>query len=162
MGVSLPGEGGGRGKSLAADLNLVPFIDLLSSLITFLLATAVWVQMSALDVEQAIRSPDQAPPEPDDKTPTPLLTVQIRSDGVAIFRGDISKGKDFPLAGKDYDWSSVASEMKLDRELLPDEKQVTIFTEDGVHYEHMIRALDLSRISGYEKTLLAGGPPKGK
>lgn len=147
---------------MSADLNLVPFIDLLSSCITFLLATAVWVQMSALDVEQAIRAPDQAPPPPDDKTPTPLLTIQIRNDGVAIFRGDIAKGKDFPLTGQTYDWKSLEGEMKLDRELLPDEKQVTIFTEDGVHYENMITVLDLSRTAGYEKTLLAGGPPQGK
>jgi biopolymer transport protein TolR len=45
MGVSLPGGGGGgRGKSQNFDLNLVPFIDLLSVLITFLLVTAVWLR----------------------------------------------------------------------------------------------------------------------
>ena len=43
MGVSLPGGGGGgRGRNQNAELNLVPFIDLLSACITFLLATAVW------------------------------------------------------------------------------------------------------------------------
>ena len=41
MGVSLPGAGGGRGKNMNMDLNLVPFIDLLSVCITFLMVTAV-------------------------------------------------------------------------------------------------------------------------
>ena len=46
---------GGRGKKgLNAELNLVPFIDLLSMCICFLLMTAVWVQIGVLDVKQGI------------------------------------------------------------------------------------------------------------
>jgi biopolymer transport protein TolR len=47
------GESGGRRKSLNADVNLVPFIDLLSMCICFLLMTAVWVQIGALQVKQS-------------------------------------------------------------------------------------------------------------
>jgi biopolymer transport protein TolR len=39
---------GGKGNKLNFELNLVPFIDLLSSLVLFLLLSAVWVQMGAL------------------------------------------------------------------------------------------------------------------
>lgn len=45
--------GGGRRKNLDADLNLVPFIDLLSTCICFLLMTAVWMEIGALQVKQA-------------------------------------------------------------------------------------------------------------
>jgi biopolymer transport protein TolR len=44
---------GGRRKSLDAEINLVPFIDLLSMCICFLLITAVWVQIGALQVKQS-------------------------------------------------------------------------------------------------------------
>src|SRR3954468_22863634 len=44
-GVSSPGGDGG----LNVELNLVPFIDLLSSLVLFLLLGAVWVQVAAIN-----------------------------------------------------------------------------------------------------------------
>jgi len=47
------GGGSGRRKSLDAEINLVPFIDLLSMCICFLLMTAVWTQLSAVQVKQA-------------------------------------------------------------------------------------------------------------
>jgi len=45
-------ERGGR-KSLDAEINLVPFIDLLSMCICFLLMTAVWMQIGALQIKQS-------------------------------------------------------------------------------------------------------------
>jgi len=51
MGGAAPVESGKKGKkSLDAELNLVPFIDLLSCLISFLIVTAVWTQIAALKV----------------------------------------------------------------------------------------------------------------
>jgi biopolymer transport protein ExbD len=48
------GQGAGQGKkSLDAELNLVPFIDLLSMCICFLLITAVWIQIGAVQVKQS-------------------------------------------------------------------------------------------------------------
>jgi len=48
-----PASGGGRRKSLDPEINLVPFIDLLSTCICFLLMTAVWMEIGALQVKQA-------------------------------------------------------------------------------------------------------------
>lgn len=52
--ANVGGSGGsGRRKSLDAEINLVPFIDLLSMCICFLLMTAVWTQLSSVQVKQA-------------------------------------------------------------------------------------------------------------
>ena len=40
-------------RTLVTDVNLVPFIDLLSVCICFLLITAVWVQLGILEVKQS-------------------------------------------------------------------------------------------------------------
>ena len=40
-------------RTLVTDVNLVPFIDLLSVCICFLLITAVWVQLGVLEVKQS-------------------------------------------------------------------------------------------------------------
>ena len=46
-------ETGSSGKrSLVTDVNLIPFIDLLSVCICFLLMTAVWVQLGVLEIKQ--------------------------------------------------------------------------------------------------------------
>jgi biopolymer transport protein TolR len=56
--ASLPQSGGK--KSLDAEINLVPFIDLLSMCICFLLITAVWVQLGAMQLKQS-HGTDAAP-----------------------------------------------------------------------------------------------------
>src|SRR2546422_1294720 len=56
-----PHTKGGK-KALDAEINLVPFIDLLSCCISFLLITAVWTQIAGLQV-----SSSGGPPEPQQK-----------------------------------------------------------------------------------------------
>ncbi|MBK7890416.1 MAG: biopolymer transporter ExbD [Bdellovibrionales bacterium] len=47
-------EDSGSGRSTNVDVNLVPFIDLMSVLITFLLITAVWTQVSMIQLGSSI------------------------------------------------------------------------------------------------------------
>jgi biopolymer transport protein TolR len=46
-------SGSGRRKNMDAEINLVSFIDLLSMCICFLLMTAVWLEVGALQVKQS-------------------------------------------------------------------------------------------------------------
>src|SRR5213595_3358618 len=61
MAGASPQEHTGKGgkKPLDAELNLVPFIDLLSCCISFLLITAVWTQIAGLQVASSGGPPDQ-------------------------------------------------------------------------------------------------------
>ncbi len=47
-------SGGSRGRKTNIELNLVPFIDLMSVLITFLLITAVWTQVSMIQIGSSL------------------------------------------------------------------------------------------------------------
>src|ERR1700760_3349841 len=60
MAGAAPQEHTGKGgkKALDAELNLVPFIDLLSCCISFLLITAVWTQIAGLQVASSGGPPD--------------------------------------------------------------------------------------------------------
>jgi biopolymer transport protein TolR len=157
MSVDLPGGGGGgRTRNVAASLNLVPFIDLLSVCITFLMVTAVWTQISAMRVDQAISDPNAQPVE-SDQPPVPPITVHIRADGLWMGR-NIETGKNYPKTGEDYDWFALETDMKADRTTYPDENLLVIVTDDGQNYGDMIKTLDLSRTNGYTQTLLGGGP----
>jgi biopolymer transport protein TolR len=76
----------GRRKSLDAELNLVPFIDLLSMCICFLLMTAVWMEIGGVNVKQLVgtEAPAQASNtyELDVKYVTPqALEVNLKRTG---------------------------------------------------------------------------------
>jgi biopolymer transport protein TolR len=165
MGVSVD-AGGGRGKGMNFDLNLVPFIDLLSVCITFLLATAVWTQIMSLQVDQAISQNPPIDQPPPDVPPTPPLTIHIKADGVWAGRSlewcaDVTKypaGCDYAKVEDAYDWDKLRTDLETDRTTYPEETQVVIVTDDGIEYQHMIAALDMTRELGYDKTLLGGGP----
>src|SRR5512133_58559 len=64
MAVSIDGGRGDRNRPLSAELNLVPYIDLLTCMVAFLLITAVWTQLARLDVAPKTESTivDGAPP----------------------------------------------------------------------------------------------------
>jgi biopolymer transport protein ExbD len=82
--MAFVGENGGPGGSrgLCAEVNLVPFIDLLSMSICFLLMTAVWVQTSALEVRQSHGTESRADHESVELTlgfpHRDVITVDIR------------------------------------------------------------------------------------
>jgi biopolymer transport protein ExbD len=150
MAVTLPGTERGRTRAMGAELNLVPFIDLLSVCITFLLLTAVWTQVEAMPIEQAVGEPPTEPAESE-----PPLTVHLRVDGLWLGR-EPSSGTTLPKAGAGYDWSGLRGVMQADRALHADARDAVLVTDDGVEYQDMIRALDATRTAGYVRTRLGG------
>ena len=168
MGVSVGGGKGGRVRNVNAELNLVPFIDLLSVCIVFLIATAVWIELSSMPVDQALNDPTKEQPPPPPVPPPPPLTVHLRADGVWIGR-KVEEGRNLPIVGEEYDWAMIETEIETDRRTWSEtrregdddvfvEQQVVLVTDDGVEYQYMIHALDLTRKYGYQKSLLGGGP----
>ena len=71
MGFTIDGKGG-RQKPVNAELNLVPYIDLLTCMVAFLLITAVWTQLASLSVSQK-------GPGTDTERPVPFPTRRSRS-----------------------------------------------------------------------------------
>jgi len=74
-------------RSLDAEIILVPFIDLLSMCICFLLITAVWIQVGVLQVKQARGTEGEAVAAPLDlelKFATPTsFEIQFKKNGKA-------------------------------------------------------------------------------
>ena len=80
-GVSVGGGGGGGRKSVDSNINMIPMIDLLLSVIAFLLMTAVWVQTGALQASQprGAPTPDSQPQDQQDQ-----LKIQINPGGLHV------------------------------------------------------------------------------
>lgn len=96
MGASL---GTGDKKSVNVDLNIVPFIDVMSCLTAFLLYAATWTQIAQLPIEPAGRAQD-APVCLDGSCDDPKLSVLL--DGEDIWVG-VSRVNDFTkITGQDW------------------------------------------------------------
>ena len=79
MGVSIDSGGGGRRKDVNAELLLVPYIDLLTCMIAFLLITAVWTQLARLEVQQKGQGESSGGESPQTK-----IAVMVHASGFAV------------------------------------------------------------------------------
>jgi len=78
MGGVDVGEGGGGGRRATnADINMIPFIDLLMVTISFLLITAVWVTFSRMNANAQIPGPPNPDKEVEPQTPEKILHLHI-------------------------------------------------------------------------------------
>ena len=72
-------SGSGRKKNMNFELNLVPFIDVLSTCICFLLVTAVFINLGSFHVSQAVGS------EKSQEKPKGSVTVSLGAQGQLRF-----------------------------------------------------------------------------
>src|SRR5688572_23013105 len=88
MGASL-GTGGGK-KSVNIELNIVPFIDLMSCLTAFLLVTAAWVNIASLNIRPKGISRDQRDKVEDNEDV--ICSVHISAEAITIGLSRVEDG----------------------------------------------------------------------
>jgi biopolymer transport protein ExbD len=141
MGGAAPTPSGKGGKKpLDAAINLVPFIDLLSCCISFLLITAVWTQLARMDVTQKSKAPSGAVDEP--PTPQVTLTLYINKDGY-VFSKSTGESTPIEMKGEEYDYVKLAETMEKAKKDHPDKEDITIKSNDSVQYNKVIRTMDI-------------------
>lgn len=151
-------ESGGRGRGVNTELNLVPVIDLMSVLITFLLISAVWTQVSMIQLGASFASPRD--PEQTEVKPPPLedvvLKLEIRPTGYVLFIGkDV---RPLPMVKGAYDNEALEAQLKKIKQLYPDKAGVKMAITDEILYEVVVAAMDTGLRAGFSPELLTGGP----
>lgn len=171
-------ESGGR-KPLDAEINLVPFIDLLCSLIAFLLMTAVWSQIASLEVRQQATSDAIADDKEtlglrifvgergfkvvgkDTDVDLPCLAAACveRRGAAALDLRAVAQGRakeTGPGVVSHYDYGKLATLLADKRALFPNEHDVYIDVADAVPYDDMIRTMDACMGAGLDSIALGG------
>jgi biopolymer transport protein TolR len=135
-----PAAKGGK-KALDAEINLVPFIDLLSCCISFLLITAVWTQIAGLQIASS-----GGPPEPQEKQEATIdLKLLLTDKGYSLTmpgaQVDIPK-----VTGADgqpsFDRKTLTEKLKALKATLPDQTAITVEPEDAVAYDDLVSTVD--------------------
>ncbi|PIS11242.1 MAG: tolR protein [Bdellovibrio sp. CG10_big_fil_rev_8_21_14_0_10_47_8] len=150
--------GGGKGgRKVSLELNLVPFIDLMSVLITFLLITAVWSQVSMIQIGSSLygkRSEQTPTPPPDADT---VLKLDIRANGYLLSIG--KQVINIPMAQSEYDDVGLVAQLEKAKQLYPNKVDAAIAMSDDLPYERLIRGMDVFLKAGFPQiSVLTGGP----
>jgi biopolymer transport protein ExbD len=129
-------------KSVDFVVNLIPSIDLLSVLISFLLITAVWTQLARIATDQAISQNTSAPPQQKEKEKN--VNILITADeAVMNITGD-RPPKRVPRLPEDKYYKEVRSALRGLKERIPAESpKVMLAAEDKVQYKSMIQIMDI-------------------
>ena len=142
MAGAAPQEHTGKGgkKALDAELNLVPFIDLLSCCIAFLLITAVWTQISGLNVASSGGPPDQ---QKEQQTIDIKLSMTDKGYALQMAGATIDIPKMAGKEGPAFDRKTLVDKLKTLKASLPDQQAITVQPQDDVVYEDLVAIVDI-------------------
>ena len=145
-------ETGDNKNSRNIDLNIIPFIDLMSCLTAFLLVTAVWVNISQLSSSPKGKARD-CPGCNDD--PDPQLSVLVEPEQIWIGISRINEFEKIPKVGNDYDWAKLEERLKAQKAsaYFLDKKNIEIAAASSasapVSYQKLIATMDIAVKVGF-------------
>jgi len=149
MGVSVDTGGGGGRKGVDVEINLVPFIDMMSCLVAFLLITAVWTNLAQINIKPGGIAADADKPPPDQ--PPITLSVLVSADGCWL---GLSNGmpEKIDKNGEEYNWQHLQERLhsiKTESGLFNDKDDIEVAAEDKVEYQTVITAMDTAITEGF-------------
>ena len=154
MGVSVESGGKSGKKPLNADLNVVPYIDLLTCMVAFLLITAVWSQLARLNVHQKGQGQagEDTPPEKVFK-----LIVLVNGEGFNLVADQDQQP--IPKKGEAYDFEKLSDELKKIKDGHPDKTDIQVASEDTIKFDTLLRTMDAAMTARFPDVSLidAGG-----
>src|SRR5215467_10721657 len=137
MGVAVESGGQHGRKAVNADLNLVPYIDLLTCMVAFLLITAVWTQLARLEAHQKGQGQagEDTPPEKVFK-----LVVLVNDSGFNLVADQDQQP--IPKKGDSYDFEKLGDELKKIKDTHADKTDIQVASDDSIHFETLVRTMD--------------------
>ena len=143
------------GESLNTELNLVPFIDLLSSLVLFLLITAVWVQISAIPT--GIDTKGSVPLL--DSNKNNILSIHLNEKGYELtWPTSIPESWKLPriVEKKDQSYDYAQLNALLTAAVQGGAKPLTsVSADDTIEYGEVIQAIDTAKLGGLETVAIS-------
>ena len=153
MAISLGDSGKGRRKAVDADLNLVPYIDLLTCMVAFLLITSIWTQLARLEVAQK----GQGQQEGESVSDHLRIAVLVSADSFNLIVKDDQKP--IPKRGGALDYARLVDELKAVKQAHPDSTDLQILSEDGIVFDTLVRTMDAAMSAGFPELSLLDATP---
>ncbi len=142
------------------ELNLVPYLDIVTNVIMFLMMTTTFAAALA-DINVSAPTVGAGGPGPADQVKQDLnLTLQISdkgftiaASGAVLYENDVpGRVPTIPKKGGDYDYAALTRKMGDIKKQFEDETKVIINANPDITYEVVVAAMDAARNDG-SKTL---------
>lgn len=140
-------------KSVNVELNIVPFIDLMSCLTAFLLVTAVWVNIAQINIQPKGKSRDTTTVQQDDENVT--LSVLLQADRIWVGLSRVNEFQEIPKRGDQPDWEKFETTLKEHKAsaFFADRTDIEVAAESTtgaeVKYQDIIHAMDVALKVGF-------------
>ncbi len=151
-------EDGKGSRTANVEINIVPVIDLMSVLIVFLLITAVWDQISMIQLATSIYGKKSDDQQVQEKKPDDLeipLRLDIKLDGyVVVFKDNstvISK-----VEGE-YNTKLLSEELRRIKVAFPNKTDIVISVEDEISYGSLVKGMDVAITEKFPQVQIATG-----
>lgn len=129
--------GGGGGQY---ELNLTAYVDLMSTLIVFLLMTAVWSQLAVLSTDTSSTTASDGSPPPPDNKPKITLSITILPNHMEMVENEASLK--VPHLNGNIDEMRMVQILQRWHTKYPKKTDVILNTENSVTYKMLIKAFD--------------------
>ena len=147
----------GKGsKSANVEINIVPVIDLMSVLIVFLLITAVWNQISMIQLATSVygKKTEDQPIQKPKKLEVPLR-LDIKRNGYTLVLKD--RPIQIPNVKGEYDIKTLALKLRKIKEMYPEKTDIVIAVEDSISYGSLVKGMDVAIVAKFPQLSIATG-----
>lgn len=141
-----------RNREVNADINITAFMNLMVVLVPFLLITAVFSQMSILQ----LNLPAGATVEQEEENKPPIvLEVLIYPNRLEVVDRQTGPLKIIPNVAGNYDYKTLVDTLKAVKNRFPDITAITLLLQSNTPYDVLVQTMDSVRIT----TQMEAGEP---
>lgn len=126
------------------EINITAFMNLMVVLVPFLLITAVFSQISILELNLPATTP--APQQQDDKKPI-VLEVLIYKNRLEVVDRQTGPLKIIPDIGNNHDYDTMVKTLKAVKNRFPDITEITLLLEANTPYDVLVTTMDKVRLT---------------
>ena len=139
--------------SVNVELNIIPFIDLMSCLTAFLLVTAVWVNIAQINIQPKGKTRDTS--NVVDDIDRVSLSVLVQADRIWVGLSRVNEFQEITKKPDDQDWEKFETTLKEHKAsaFFADRTDIEIAaestTQSPVEYQAIIQAMDIAVKVGF-------------
>lgn len=128
-------------KNSQVELDITAFMNLMVVLVPFLLMTAVFTNISVLD----LKLPGMPGAPKSDKKPELELLVTVRKASLELSDSKGSLIKHIPITKSGHNYILLNQTLRLVKYRFPDKRNITILSEPYVAYDTLVQLMDTVR-----------------
>lgn len=133
-----------RGTGLEFDLNIIPIIDCFTILITFMLASGVYISIAVLDV--GVSAGGKETTEKKEDTGINLSVRLAQSNGLQVLvTGRVQQSVSIPSVSGTWDFRTLGQRLQAFKAKHPDVKLATVVAGPEIAYQDVVRAMDTTK-----------------